>query len=53
MKRSWQLVRLRLREAFGEKYHTSSAQMADLAREAKPKLLLIYHQGGGAGGRPV
>jgi ribonuclease BN (tRNA processing enzyme) len=33
---------------FGEKYHTSSAQMADLAREAKPKLLLIYHQGGGA-----
>ena len=33
---------------FGEKYHTTPAQMADLAREAKPKLLLIYHQGGGA-----
>jgi ribonuclease BN (tRNA processing enzyme) len=33
---------------FAEKYHTTPAQMADLAREAKPKLLLIYHQGGGA-----
>ena len=32
---------------FGEKYHTNPAQMAALARAAKPKLLLIYHQGGG------
>src|SRR5882724_1034837 len=30
---------------FGEKYHTSTAQLAELAREAKPKLLIIYHQG--------
>jgi ribonuclease BN (tRNA processing enzyme) len=30
---------------FAEKYHTNSAQMADLARAAKPRLLLIYHVG--------
>jgi hypothetical protein len=33
---------------FGELYHTSPAQLAELARQAKPDLLLIYHQGGGA-----
>jgi len=33
---------------FAEKYHTTPAQMAELARAARPKLLLIYHQGGGA-----
>ena len=35
---------------FAEKYHTTPAQMADLAREAKPKLLLIYHVSGGLDG---
>jgi ribonuclease Z len=30
---------------FAEKYHTTPAQMADLARAAKPRLLLIYHLG--------
>ena len=30
---------------FAEKYHTNPAQMADLARAAKPRLLLIYHLG--------
>jgi ribonuclease Z len=30
---------------FAEKYHTTPAQMADLARAAKPRLLLIYHVG--------
>jgi ribonuclease BN (tRNA processing enzyme) len=30
---------------FGEKYHTNPAQLADIARQAKPGLLLIYHQG--------
>jgi ribonuclease BN (tRNA processing enzyme) len=33
---------------FGEKYHTNPAQMADVARAAKPRLLLIYHLGGSA-----
>ena len=33
---------------FAEKYHTTPAQMADLARAAKPRLLLIYHLAGSA-----
>ena len=28
---------------FAAKYHTTTAQLADLARQAKPKLLIIYH----------
>ncbi len=28
---------------FSEKYHTTTAQLADLAREAKPRLLILYH----------
>jgi ribonuclease Z len=28
---------------FSEKYHTTTAQLGDLAREAKPKLLILYH----------
>ncbi len=28
---------------FSEKYHTTTAQLADLARHAKPKLLILYH----------
>jgi ribonuclease BN (tRNA processing enzyme) len=34
---------------FGELYHTSPAQLAELTRQAKPGLLIIYHQGGGLG----
>ena len=34
---------------FGEMYHTSPAQLAELTRQAKPGLLIIYHQGGGVG----
>jgi ribonuclease BN (tRNA processing enzyme) len=30
----------------GAKYHTTITQLADLAREAKPRLLLLYHQAG-------
>jgi ribonuclease BN (tRNA processing enzyme) len=33
---SWQQYRL--------KYHTSTKQLADLATQAKPKLLVLYHQ---------
>jgi ribonuclease BN (tRNA processing enzyme) len=28
---------------FSEKYHTTTAQLANLARQAKPKLLILYH----------
>lgn len=28
---------------FAEKYHTTTAQLAKLAREAKPRLLILYH----------
>jgi ribonuclease Z len=28
---------------FSEKYHTTTAQLAELARQAKPKLLILYH----------
>ncbi len=28
---------------FSEKYHTTTTQLADLARKAKPKLLILYH----------
>jgi ribonuclease BN (tRNA processing enzyme) len=28
---------------FSEKYHTTTSQLADLAREAKPRLLVLYH----------
>ena len=30
-------------QAFVAKYHTTTEQLADLARKAKPKLLVIYH----------
>ncbi len=28
---------------FSEKYHTTTAQLGELARQAKPKLLILYH----------
>ena len=28
---------------FSEKYHTTTEQLAELARQAKPKLLILYH----------
>ena len=28
---------------FSEKYHTTTSQLAELARQAKPKLLILYH----------
>ena len=30
-------------QAFAAKYHTTSAQLADLATRAKPRLLILYH----------
>lgn len=37
-------------QQFAAKYHTTVTQLADLAREAKPRLLLLYHQGSVATG---
>ena len=42
-------TRSEISRQFGEKYHTTIPQLAELAREAKPELLLIYHQGGATG----
>jgi ribonuclease BN (tRNA processing enzyme) len=30
-------------QRFAAKYHTTTAQLADLARQAQPRLLIIYH----------
>ena len=30
-------------QQFSAKYHTTTAQLADLAREARPRLLILYH----------
>jgi ribonuclease BN (tRNA processing enzyme) len=42
-------TRSAISKEFGAAYHTSPAQLAELARRAKPGLLIIYHQSGGAG----
>ena len=42
-------TRPEISKQFSDQYHTTVAQLADLAREAKPRLLLIYHQGGAKG----
>jgi ribonuclease Z len=42
-------TRSEISRQFGEQYHTTIPQLAELAREAKPELLLIYHQGGATG----
>ena len=39
---SWQKYR--------PKYHTSSKELAEIANRARPKLLILYHQGYGVGG---
>jgi ribonuclease BN (tRNA processing enzyme) len=40
---SWIATRPATFQRFAAKYHTSTAQLADLARQAKPRLLIIYH----------
>jgi ribonuclease Z len=40
---SWIATRPAVFQRFAAKYHTSTAQLADLARQAKPRLLIIYH----------
>ncbi len=33
-------------QRFAAKYHTTTTQLADLARQAKPRLLVLYHYNG-------
>jgi ribonuclease BN (tRNA processing enzyme) len=40
---AWLATRPDTFRRFAAKYHTATPQLADLAREAKPKLLIVYH----------
>src|SRR5262245_53418437 len=40
---AWVATRPDTFQRFAAKYHTSTAELADLAREARPKLLVLYH----------
>jgi ribonuclease Z len=40
---AWLATRPDTFQRFAAKYHTTTAQLAELAREAKPRLLIVYH----------
>ena len=40
---AWLATRPDTFQTFAAKYHTTTAQLADLARQAKPRLLILYH----------
>lgn len=40
---TWLLTRPETFQKFSAKYHTTTTELADLAREAKPRLLVLYH----------
>ena len=40
---AWIATRPPIFQRFAAKYHTTTAQLAELARQAKPRLLIIYH----------
>ena len=43
---AWLATRPETFQRFAAKYHTTTDQLADLAREAKPRLLILYHYSG-------
>jgi ribonuclease BN (tRNA processing enzyme) len=43
---AWLATRPETFQRFAAKYHTTTAQLADLARQAKPRLLIVYHYNG-------
>jgi ribonuclease BN (tRNA processing enzyme) len=43
---AWIATRPETFHRFSAKYHTTTDQLADLAREAKPRLLILYHHSG-------
>ena len=45
---AWLATRPETFQRFAAKYHTSTPELADLAREAKPKLLILYHWAAGS-----
>src|SRR5919198_1497688 len=40
---AWLATRPETFQRFTAKYHTTTAQLADLARQARPRLLILYH----------
>jgi ribonuclease Z len=40
---AWLATRPETFQRFAAKYHTTTPQLAELAREAKPRLLIVYH----------
>jgi ribonuclease BN (tRNA processing enzyme) len=40
---AWLATRPETFQRFSAKYHTTTAELADLARQAKPRLLILYH----------
>ena len=40
---AWLATRPERFQQFSAKYHTTTPELADLAREAKPRLLILYH----------
>jgi ribonuclease Z len=40
---AWRATRPERFQRFAGKYHTSTPQLADLAKQAKPRLLILYH----------
>jgi ribonuclease BN (tRNA processing enzyme) len=43
---AWLATRPDTFQKFAAKYHTTTTQLADLARQAKPRLLILYHYSG-------
>ena len=43
---AWLATRPETFQRFSAKYHTTTPELAELAREAKPKLLVLYHYNG-------
>ena len=43
---AWLATRPDTFQRFAAKYHTTTAQLAELARQAKPRLLILYHYSG-------
>lgn len=40
---AWRATRPESFQRFSEKYHTTTTELSELAREAKPRLLIVYH----------
>jgi ribonuclease BN (tRNA processing enzyme) len=43
---AWLATRPDTFQRFAAKYHTTTGQLAEFARQAKPRLLIFYHYSG-------